>query len=182
MILSDLAIKKWLDSGELKISELQPHSLQPASVELHLGGKFSIMTASPKHIHLDQDNSELFDDYVASISGKFVVPPGGFVLAHTVERVKIPNGLVARVEGKSSLGRMGLAIHVTAGFIDPGFEGQITLELVNLSPNFLVIKEGMKIAQLCVMQMSSKSSQEYGHEKFGSHYQGQTGATVAAAV
>lgn len=178
MILSDVDLMIAIDSGQLGVSPLVEGSIQPASIELHLGNSFKQMKLSRFPIDLLNPHIE-YDEYEIKDNTRIKIEPGGFFLAHTKETVRIPNGTVARVEGKSSLGRFGLAIHVTAGYVDPGFEGEITLEIVNLSLNALLLTPGMKIAQLCVMQMTSEASEPYGHPKFKSHYQGQTGATAS---
>ncbi len=175
-MLSDRDIRKALDSGRLKIEPLGENAIQPASVDLRLANSF---WAFP----IDDEPLDMFKPLVEGvdretiIADEFILEPNTFVLASTAERVTMPDNLVARIEGKSSLGRLGLFVHITAGFIDPGFSGNITLELLNVSGRPLRLIAGMKIAQLSLQELSSPAERPYGHPDLGSKYQGQTVAT-----
>jgi len=177
-MLSDHDIKEALASGHLIIKPSIPdNAIQPASIDLHLGDSFWVFPPS----------DEIFDpfnpiaDNIAQrepiISQEFDIQPNQFVLATTTEYVKLDETLVARIEGKSSLGRLGLFVHITAGFIDPGFGGTITLELLNVSGRPLRLHAGMKIAQLSIQELISPADRPYGHPELGSKYQGQSVAT-----
>lgn len=161
MILPDHAIIAEVDNGRLVIDPWDPALVQPASVDVLLGDTF-----------IDQDIPG---------TGKFplLLYPGRFILASTVEYFEIPDDLVGRLEGKSSLGRLGLSIHATAGFVDPGFRGQLTLELSNVSSRPIQLTAGMKIAQMSFHRLESACRKPYGHPDLGSKYQGQTGPTVS---
>jgi len=162
MLLSDRSIADHMANGDLRIEPWKgERQLQPASIEVHLG--FSIDNCGFGAIHPD--------DYLLTLH------PNEFRLAHTLEVVTLPADIAARVEGKSSLGRLGLLIH-TAGFIDPGFSGQITLELKNLNHDqSLTLSYGQPVGQLAFFTMTTPAHRPYGHEELGSHYQGQRGTT-----
>lgn len=173
MMLSDVDIKHCLKNGGLEIDPLDNPDLQiqPASVDLTLSNRFIIPSLPMNYTngetpHIISKSIELFNP-----DDTFQIYPGDFVLACTRERVKIPSTLAARVEGRSSLGRLGLIIHLTAGFIDPGFEGQITLELANLSRCAISLTPGMRISQLCLFELKTKCERPYGAER-GSKYVG----------
>jgi dCTP deaminase len=164
-MLSDNDIRAEVAWGHLGFDpQPEPSQFQPASVDLRLGHKTRVPGEPAGSM---QDGDILWLD------------PGQFILGHTLERVRLPNQLAAQVGGKSTLARKGLAIHVTAGFIDPGFEGHITLEIVNLSQDVFPLTPKMLIAQLIFFRMDSIPSAPYGSEKYGSHYQGQEGVTPA---
>lgn len=166
-ILSDTALQDLIDSYDL-IRSRRPINVQPASIEMHLGNTYV-------------DNIGTLDEEIGTIAeDPLVIQPGEFLLATTEEYVRIPNWLVGRLEGKSSWARKGLAIHVTAGFIDPGFEGEITLELVNFSKSPIALMPGIRIAQLTILELDRPAARPYGSEGLGSHYQGQTQATASA--
>lgn len=166
MILSDQDIFTELVAGELRVTPASPLSaFQPASLEVHLGD-----AATRNHfdeVHYDLDPVKTPETWY--------LEPGEFALGCTVETVTLPSTLCAQVNGKSSLGRLGLLVHATAGFIDPGFEGQITLELKNIGNHTILLHSGMAVAQLVFHRLSSPSQRPYGHPELGSHYQGQTG-------
>lgn len=167
MILSDVSLRAELDAGTLVIDPPPADAaIQPASIDLHLGDQIR-WTYLPKP---------------RPIVGRFGLGPGMFVLGHTAETVTVPAHLVAQLNGKSSLGRLGLAIHITAGFIDPGFHGQITLELHNCSSQAIWLTPGMPIGQLVLMRLTAPAERPYGSPGLGSHYQGQTGATPSAVT
>jgi dCTP deaminase len=166
MILSDRTIRAELTAGGLVIDPPPAdHAIQPASIDLHLGDEIR---------HVGGDRLKWGHD--------FIVSPRSFYLAHTAESVTIPAHLVGQLDGKSSLARMGMSIHQTAGWIDPGFTGQITLEIYNASclPFWLV--RGMPIGQLVLMRLTAPAERPYGSPGLGSHYQGQTGATPSAVT
>lgn len=165
-------------AGRLEVEPLLPEQLQPASIDVRLGSEFVVWREPPAqgawgYVDLAkvQDPSWTRREVVAAHQN-FILPSKGFALATTIETVSIPRHLVARLEGRSSLGRMGLLVHVTAGFIDPGFRGQITLELYNANPNPLMLHPGMRIAQLSFYQLMTPV--ERGYE---GKYQDQVGAT-----
>lgn len=174
MILSDTAIQERLESGSLVLAPLTVDQIQPASVDVRLHPNISVFAGSgiiDPEVRPEMKQLDL---------SKFVLEPGSFALGCTLETIGMPGDLVARVEGKSSLGRLGLVIHATAGFIDPGFCGQITLELYNMAPMPIILREGMKIAQLSFHQMERPAARPYGSDGLGSKYQHQTGPTSSA--
>lgn len=167
MILSDRSLRAELAAGSLVIDPLpEDHAIQPASIDLHLGRQIRWTYRA--------------DANPISIDGGFLLAPGRFCLGHTAETVTIPAHLVAQLNGKSSLGRLGLAIHITAGFIDPGFSGQITLELHNCSGLPVRLEPQMPIGQLVLVRMTTAADRPYGSDGLGSKYQHQTGATPSA--
>lgn len=166
-MLSSTTIARLLDSGVLTIQPLKERAIQPASVEMHL------------HCDVIRDvglPTEYRDD---RITDTVLLEPGEFALARTTESVRIPAHLVARVEGKSSWARRGLLVHITAGFIDPGFCGTITLELANLSARPLELPVGCAIAQLSILELDTPPRVPYGDDSLGSHYQHQVNTTTA---
>jgi len=178
MLLSDTDILAELSLDGLWFEpKLGDNAVQPASVDLRLGTEFRIFA---NHIEaaIDPANQKLPATTPVRLDkhGSFVLQPGEFVLGHTQETVQIPAYLAAQVAGKSSLGRQGLIVHATAGFIDPGFRGQITLELSNCNRLPIVLRPGMKICQITITRLSSPAEMPYGDARLGSHYQGQTGA------
>lgn len=174
-MLADWQIADRLDKGDLDISPFDPERVQPASVDLLLD-QYVRTFAGPKWAEIDVADVRPRHTTLGEIGEDgWLLDPGGFLLACTVERVTLPDDLAARVEGKSSLGRLGLTVHVTAGFIDPGFSGQITLEIANLSGKPIRLRRLMPIAQLCLIPMSAAPERPYGHA--GNHYQGQFGPT-----
>lgn len=186
MILSDRDIRARLAKGDLQIAPLADEALQiqPASVDLRLGSRFLLFRSfesrqgvSEHAAHIDPKDKEDLEhlmDGVTVEGGHFMLHPQQFVLASTIERVSIPNNIVARLEGRSSLGRLGLVVHATAGYIDPGFEGTITLELSNICIHPIKLYPGMRIAQLSLHELSSPAERPYGAGR-GSKYGGQDG-------
>jgi dCTP deaminase len=181
VILSDRDLRERLARGDLVVEPLEDADLQiqPASIDLRLDSSFVAFRASrfacldPRDIPADAT------ERIEVASGdSFVLHPGDFVLGSTIERVKIPADLVARVEGRSSLGRLAIVVHATAGFIDPGFEGQITLELSNLGRTAVKLYPGMRISQIVLQEMKSPAERPYGHAR-GSKYQGQSGPVAS---
>lgn len=186
MLLSDKDLLDSVKSGRLGITPFDASLIQPASIEMRLGSTFQVFRGSRDGlINLEARSGAQWEEVQVGpeslIGDSFVLQPGVLVLATTQERVTLNADLAARLEGKSSLGRLGLLTHVTAGFIDPGFDGQITLELKNMIGVPLLLKPGMRIGQLCVFQMTSPAARPYGWEGLGSHYQGQRGPTQARA-
>lgn len=161
--------------GETLIDPFNPTHVQPASIDLHLDRFFYEALTSvwpPASADSSVDCDALFGDKIEVPEGKtLILAPNAFVIASTFERVTIPRHLVARFEGKSSLGRLGLLTHITAGFIDPGFSGHITLEIKNVMPGNWKITPGMKIGQICFEELIGVSSKPYGNSEIGSHYQ-----------
>lgn len=176
MLLSDAELFQAVLSGELGVDPFRFHLIQPASIDVRLSCRFRVFPQQ-WHTHIDpREKQELTELVTVCGEGEdFILHPGQFALGSTIERITLPAHLAARLEGKSSLGRVGLLIHA-AGFIDPGFSGQITLELSNVSPLPIKLWPGMAIGQLCVMHMSTPASVPYGPER-GSRYQGQHGPT-----
>ena len=178
MILSDVSIRKALAEGRIIIEPLMEGGVQPSSVDLRVDRYFRVFRndttpfIDPKLAQ--EDLTELVE---VGADGSFILHPGEFVLGSTLERVTLPDDLVARLEGKSSLGRLGLLIHSTAGFIDPGFDGHVTLELSNVANLPITIYPAMKIGQLSFVQMSEPAEVPYGSGALGSKYQGQRGPT-----
>ncbi|WP_197319641.1 dCTP deaminase [Saccharomonospora sp. NB11] len=183
MLLSDRDLRKALESGRLKIDPFDPAMVQPSSVDVRLDRFFRVFDNS-KYTHIDP---KLRQDELTSLVEKdgdddpFVLHPGEFVLASTFELFTLPDDLAGRLEGKSSLGRLGLLTHSTAGFIDPGFSGHITLELSNVANLPITLWPGMKIGQLCLFQLTSSAEYPYGSVEVGSRYQGQRGPTPSRA-
>ncbi len=173
-LLSDRDIRSELESGRLVCAPLAESAIQPASIDVRLGNQFRVFV-NHRHAYIDvrEPQADLTELEVIQSDEPFVLHPSEFVLASTVELVKIPNYLVARVEGKSSLGRLGLLVHATAGFVDPGFEGRLTLELSNVSSLPIRLYANMKIGQLSFQHLTSPAEHPYGHPALGSRYQGQ---------
>lgn len=176
-LLSDYDIFIAIDAGQLDIDPLEAAQVQPASVDLRLGDRFR--TFDPFYeTHIDPASPvDITTEVVATTDRPFVLHPGEFALAATTEVVTLDETLAARIEGRSSMGRLGLVVHSTAGFIDPGFSGTITLELANLAPLPIQLRPGLSVAQLCVVPLSSPATRPYGSDGLGSKYQGQRGPT-----
>jgi dCTP deaminase len=177
-VLSDGTIRRLIAEGRVRVEPFDDSMVQPASVDLRLGTSFRVFhnhritaidLADPprnltEHVEVDEDES-------------FVIHPGEFVLGRTQEHVELPDDIVARIEGKSSLGRLGLIVHATAGFVDPGFKGTLTLEITNLTRVPIILWPGKPIAQLSFMTLDRPAERPYGHPDLGSHYHGQVEAT-----
>lgn len=178
MLLSDKDIKIEIANGRVKLEPYAEEMVQPASVDIRLD-RFFRTFENHKYQFIDprQDQPELTRLVEVDAKDPFVLHPGEFVLGSTFEIVTLPDDIAARVEGKSSLGRLGLLTHATAGFIDPGFSGHVTLELSNVSNLPVTLWPGMKIGQLCFIRMSSPSEHPYGSNVYGSRYQNQRGPT-----
>ena len=178
MVLSDRTIREQLAQGRIIIEPLGEASVQPASVDLRLDRKILVFRNSRRpYIDVRKDISDLTDIIEIEGDTPFILHPGEFVLGSTLESIGVPDDLVARLEGKSSLGRLGLVIHSTAGFVDPGFEGNLTLELSNLANLPITIYHGMPIGQISFMRMDGPVENPYGAREAGSKYQGQAEPT-----
>ena len=183
MLLSDRDLRKELDAGRLVVDPYDPAMLQPSSIDVRLDRYFRVFD-NTRYTHIDPSiQQDELTSLVEQSSDEepFVLHPGEFVLGSTFERVALPDDLAGRLEGKSSLGRLGLLTHSTAGFIDPGFTGHITLELSNVANLPITLWPGMKIGQLCLFQLTSAAENPYGSAKAGSRYQGQRGPTPSRA-
>ncbi|MDO5094401.1 MAG: dCTP deaminase [Propionibacteriaceae bacterium] len=178
MLLSDKDILAQVDAGLINLDPWDPAMLQPSSVDVRLDKYFRVFE-NHRYPHIDpaEEQPELTRLIEVSDGEAFVLHPGEFVLGSTWEQVTLPATVAARLEGKSSLGRLGLLTHSTAGFIDPGFSGHVTLELSNMATLPVKLWPGMKIGQLCFFQLSSPTEHPYGSDKYGSRYQGQRGPT-----
>lgn len=177
-VLSDRSIKKALAAGRLGIEPLDEQAIQPASVDLRLDGVFRVFrTTSRPYVDVAQDVDDLTELVEISPEEPFVIHPGSFCLGSTLETITIPNDIVARVDGKSSLGRLGLLVHATAGYVDPGWTGKLTLELSNQSQMPIALYYGMRIAQISFIELTTPVDRPYGSAELGSKYQGQTGPT-----
>ena len=179
-VLSDGTIRKLVDAGKIVIDPWDPAKIQPASVDLRLGDSFRVFN-NHKVTAIDLQNppENLTEEVIVEQGEAFVIHPGEFCLARTLEWVEIPNDIVARIEGKSSLGRLGLIVHATAGFCDPGWKGTLTLELNNLTRIPIKLWPGLLIAQLSFMTLDAAAERPYGSDGLGSHYQGQREATAS---
>jgi dCTP deaminase len=178
-VLSDGTIRRLVDDGRIVIKPWNPELVQPASIDLRLGDSFRVF-----HNHRaavidlrDGPPPGLTEEVQATAQDGFVIHPGEFCLGRTEEWVELPEDVVARIEGKSSLGRLGLIVHATAGFIDPGWKGTLTLELNNLTRVPIKLYPGLLIAQLSFMGLDRAAERPYGSPELGSHYQGQVAAT-----
>jgi dCTP deaminase len=178
MVLSDRAIRRLVEAGRIGIEPYDPTLIQPSSLDVRVDRLFRVFRNSRyPYIDVKTEQDELTELVEVTGDGPFILHPGEFVLGSTLERVTLPDDLVARLEGKSSLGRLGLLIHSTAGFIDPGFDGHVTLELSNVANLPITIYPEMKIGQLSFVQMSEPAEMPYGSGSLGSKYQGQRGPT-----
>ncbi len=176
MILSDHTIREQVAAGRIVIEPFDDSCVQPSSVDLHLDKYFRVFrNHTMGHIDVKQNLEELTELVSAADDDPFILHPGEFVLGSTLERVAIPDDLVGRIEGKSSLGRLGLLIHTTAGFVDAGWDGQLTLEFHNVANLPITLYPNMKIGQISFMQMTSPADNPYGTSALGSKYQGQVG-------
>ncbi|MCU1530367.1 MAG: dCTP deaminase [Frondihabitans sp.] len=180
MLLSDRDIKAELDKGRIGLDPFDPGLIQPSSIDVRLDRYFRLFD-NHKYPFIDpaEDQPELTHLVETKPDEPFILHPGEFVLGSTYERVSLPDDIAARLEGKSSLGRLGLLTHSTAGFIDPGFSGHVTLELSNVATLPIKLWPGMKIGQLCYFRLSSPAENPYGSSVYGSRYQGQRGPTAS---
>ncbi|OIQ82935.1 deoxycytidine triphosphate deaminase [mine drainage metagenome] len=178
MLLSDRDIRAEIQSGRVGLDPFEESMIQPSSVDVRLDRFFRVFE-NHRYPFIDPavEQPDLTREVSTDGDEPFILHPGEFVLASTYEVITLPDDIAGRLEGKSSLGRLGLLTHSTAGFIDPGFSGHITLELSNVANLPVTLHPGMKIGQLCLFQLSSPAEHPYGSAKYGSRYQGQRGPT-----
>ena len=183
MLLSDRDIKAELAAGRVALEPYDEAMIQPSSIDVRLD-KFFRTFENHRYPHIDpaEDQPDLTREVAPVGDEPFILHPGEFVLGSTYEVVTLPDDVAARLEGKSSLGRLGLLTHSTAGFIDPGFSGHVTLELANVANLPIKLWPGMKIGQLCFFRLSSAAEHPYGSAKYGSRYQGQRGPTPSRSA
>jgi dCTP deaminase len=180
VILSDRTLRECLAAGRIVVDPLDETCIQPSSIDVKLDRYFRVFrNHTAGVIDVKQDMRDLTEPVDIADDGVFMLHPGEFVLGSTLERVGVPDDLVARIEGKSSLGRLGLLIHSTAGFIDAGFDGHITLELANVANLPITLYPRMKIGQISFLQMTTPAERPYGKGAAGSKYQGQRGPTAS---
>ncbi len=178
MLLSDRDLKAAIDDGRLVIDPYEPAMVQPSSIDVRLDRYFRVFE-NHRYPHIDpaEQQDELTRMVETAAGEPFILHPGEFVLGSTYETITLADDIASRLEGKSSLGRLGLLTHSTAGFIDPGFSGHVTLELSNVATLPIKLWPGMKIGQVCVIKLSSPAEHPYGSAVYGSRYQGQRGPT-----
>jgi dCTP deaminase len=178
VLLSDRDIRAEIDAGRIRVEPYDATMLQPSSIDFRLDRYFRVFE-NHRYPHIDPaaDQPDLTRQVEPAGDEPFILHPGEFVLGSTHELVSLPDDIAARVEGKSSLGRLGLLTHATAGFVDPGFSGHVTLELANVATLPIKLYPGMKIGQLCFFRLSSPAEHPYGSAQYGSRYQGQRGPT-----
>lgn len=180
MILSDRDIRAAIEAGRIVIDPFTPEAIQPSSIDLHVDRRFRVFRNNRyPFIDVRTDQPDLTELVEIDPEQPFILHPGEFVLGSTLERVALPDDLVARLEGKSSLGRLGLLIHSTAGYVDPGWDGNLTLELSNVANLPITLYYGMKIGQISFQRMSSPVEVAYGDDRIGSKYRGQTDPTAS---
>jgi dCTP deaminase len=178
VILSDRSIREALKDGRIVVEPVDASSIQPSSVDLHVDRYFRVFrNHTMGYIDVKQNQEDLTELVEIGEDDVFILHPGEFVLGSTAERVQLADDLVARLEGKSSLGRLGLLIHSTAGFVDSGWNGHLTLELSNVANLPITLYPGMKIGQISFLQMTTPADNPYGSASTGSKYQGQRGPT-----
>ena len=178
MVLSDRSIREALDAGTISIEPLGEGCIQPSSVDLHVDKYFRLFrNHTSRVIDVREDQEDLTELVDIGDTDPLILHPGEFLLGSTLEKITLPNDLVARLEGKSSLGRLGLLIHSTAGFVDAGWDGHLTLELSNVANLPITIYAGMKIGQISFLQMTTAADKPYGSDGLKSKYQGQWGPT-----
>lgn len=182
-VLSDVDIKKAVADRAIKIDPLDAKDIQPASVDVHLGHDFRVFkTSVHRFIDPERPENDLTEAVVVEQGEEFILHPGQFALGTTAETISLPVDILGKLEGKSTLGRLGLMIHSTAGYVDPGWTGELTLELSNVSNLPILLRPGMRIGQLSFETMTSAVERPYGSAELGSHYQGQVGATPSKAL
>ncbi|MGH2658683.1 MAG: dCTP deaminase [Actinomycetota bacterium] len=180
MILSDVDIRKEIEAGRIVIDPFDKACIQPSSIDVHVDNQFRVFASSRyPYIDVKKEMPDLTE--VVEVGGRepFILHPGEFVLGSTSERVSLPDDMVARLEGKSSLGRLGLLIHSTAGYVDPGWDGYLTLELSNVANLPITIYPGMKIGQISFFRLTTPAERPYGSQQTRSKYQGQRGPTAS---
>ena len=177
-VLSDKTILECIKRVDIVITPLDEDDVQPASVDLHFDDKVLVFSNSLRpYIDVRDSLEDLTEVVQIDENTPFILHPGEFVLGSTSEHIELPAHLVARLEGKSSLGRLGLVIHSTAGFVDPGWKGHLTLELSNLSNLPITLFHGMKIGQISFLELTTPATRLYGSKELGSKYQGQSDPT-----
>jgi dCTP deaminase len=180
VILSDRTLRELIESGRIVLEPFDPELVQPASVDVRLGNEFRVMRNSRlTHIDPFEPQQKLMDTVTVPNGEPFVLHPGEFALGHTAEIIGCPDDIVGIVNGKSSLGRLGIQVHATAGFIDPGFRGTVVLELSNVANLPILLRPGMKIAQMVFQRLDRPAERPYGHPDLKSKYQGQQGAVAS---
>ena len=180
-VLSDRDIRSAIEAGEIAVRPYDPADLQPSSVDLHLDRSFRVFRNNRyPYIDVRAPQPDLTELLTIADDEPFVLHPGEFVLGQTLEWVELPNDIVARLEGRSSLGRLGLLIHSTAGYVDPGWKGNLTLELSNVANLPIALYYGMSIGQISFFKMSSPAERPYGSPELRSKYQGQSEPTASA--
>ena len=178
MLLSDRDLRAEVEAGRIALDPFDEAMIQPSSIDVRIDRYFRVFHNSRyTHIDVAREMDELTELVEPKGDDPFLLHPGEFVLGSTLECVTLPDDIAARLEGKSSLGRLGLLTHSTAGFIDPGFTGHVTLELSNVANLPITLYPGMKIGQVCFFRLSSPAEKPYGHGASGSRYQGQRGPT-----
>ena len=178
MLLSDRDLRAEIDAGRITVEPYDTSMVQPSSIDVRIDRYFRVFHNSRyTHIDVAREMEDLTELVEPKGDDPFLLHPGEFVLGSTLECVTLPDDIAARLEGKSSLGRLGLLTHSTAGFIDPGFTGHVTLELSNVANLPITLYPGMKIGQICFFRLSSPAEKPYGHGATGSRYQGQRGPT-----
>lgn len=181
MILSDHTIHEAIEAGRISIEPFDPSCVQPCSYDVTLGPDFLVQHPTSRiHEPIDPRLADSAEMHSVTVTDEFIVEPGTFCLGATCERIALPSDIAGRIEGKSSLARLGLVIHQTAGFLDAGFIGQITLELVNVARRSIVLYPGMKIGQISFIQMTTAADRPYGSSGLNSKYQHQDGPTASA--
>jgi len=180
VLLSDRDIRAEIDGGRVRLDPYEEAMVQPSSIDVRID-KFFRLFDNHKYPVIDpaQDQPDLTRLVEVEPGEPFILHPGEFVLGSTYEQVTLPDDIAARLEGKSSLGRLGLLTHSTAGFIDPGFTGHVTLELSNVATLPIKLWPGMKIGQMCFFRLTSPAEKPYGTQAYGSRYQGQRGPTAS---
>ena len=180
MILSDRTIRAEIEAGRIGIEPYEPSMIQPSSIDVRLDHRFLVFRSHTRAvIDVKQDLTDLTELVEVDPDSAFILHPGEFVLGSTAERVTLPDDLVGRIEGKSSLGRLGLLIHTTAGFVDAGFSGYLTLEFSNVATLPITLYPGMKIGQISFLRMDAPAEVPYGSGELGSKYRGQVGPTAS---
>ena len=178
MILSDRTIRAEIEAGRIGIDPYDPSMIQPSSIDVRLDHRFLVFRSHTRAvIDVKQDLTDLTELVEVDDDSAFILHPGEFVLGSTAEQVTLPDDLVGRIEGKSSLGRLGLLIHTTAGFVDAGFSGYLTLEFSNVATLPITLYPGMKIGQISFLRMDGPAEHPYGSGVLGSKYRGQVGPT-----
>ncbi len=182
MVLSDRTIREQIKAGRIVVRPFDEQDLQPASVDLHLDRRVLVFRNSTEpYIDLRKPQADLTEPLDIPDDRPFILHPGEFVLGSTLEHIEIPTDIVARLEGKSSLGRIGLLIHSTAGYVDPGWKGHLTLELTNVARLPVTLYYAMPIGQISFLHMTTPVERPYGSKDLGSRYQGQTDPTASRA-